>query len=250
MGAEIGDQEQWKFPRVSLTDMEKKLIIATVMRIAVLTLFRTHTYSFGGKFFLQKAGGPIGLRSTCCIARLVMLWWDEELIELMIKNNVTTNTEARYMDDIRIWLWSIRMGWRWTGRELEYCGQWREEDRRKGLTPLQKTTEVLSRMMNSICGYLTLNMETGDDFEDGRLPTLVLSIWIGADNRILYIFFEKPMASTQTIQKRSAMPENGRMATLNQELVRRMLNTSEDLNMKERLGVIDNYCQKLTDSGY
>ena len=73
MGAEIGDQEQWKFPRVSLTDMEKKLIIATVMRIAVLTLFRTHTYSFGGKFFLQKAGGPIGLRSTCCIARLVML---------------------------------------------------------------------------------------------------------------------------------------------------------------------------------
>jgi hypothetical protein len=54
MGAEVGDQEQWKFPKVSLTEREKRLIIAKVMRIAVLTLFRTHTYSFGGKHYLQK----------------------------------------------------------------------------------------------------------------------------------------------------------------------------------------------------
>ena len=73
---------------------------------------------------------------------------------------------------------------------------------------------------------------------------------VGEDNVTRYIFFEKPMASTQTIQKRSAMPENGRMATLNQELVRRMLNTSEDLDMKERVVVVDEYCQKLADSGY
>ena len=74
MGANVGDQEQWKFPSVKLTNLEKRLIVATVMRIAVITLFRTHTYSFGGRYYLQKAGGPIGLRSTCCIARLVMLW--------------------------------------------------------------------------------------------------------------------------------------------------------------------------------
>ena len=71
MGAESGDQEQWKFPSIKLTTLEKRLIIATVMRIAVLTLFRTHTYSFGNKFYQQRAGGPIGLRS---VARLVMLW--------------------------------------------------------------------------------------------------------------------------------------------------------------------------------
>ena len=100
------------------------------------------------------------------------------------------------------------------GMEMEYCSAWREKDRRKGMTPLQKTTEILAGMMNSICWYLTLTMETGDDFPDGRLPTLDLNIWIGQDNKVLYIFFDKPMAITQTIQKRSAMPENGRMATL------------------------------------
>ena len=178
MEVEVGDQEQWKFPKVTLTGRETKLIVATVRRIAVLTLFHpTHTYSFGGRYFLQKSGGPIGLRPTCCIARLVMLWWDEELIKLLVLNNIITNAEARYMDDIRIWLWSIRMGWRWTGKGLEYCGEWREEDRRKGMTPLQKTSEILPGMMNSICGYLTLTMETGDDFQNGRLPTLDRSPW-------------------------------------------------------------------------
>ena len=128
-----------------------------------------------------------------------MLWWDEELIELLVKNNIITNAGARYMDDIRIWLWSIMMEWRWTGKEMEYCAEWREEDRRKGITPLRKTTEILAGMMN-------LTMETGDDFQDGRLPTLDLNIWIGQNNKVLYIFFEKPMASKQTIQERSAMP--------------------------------------------
>ena len=71
MGSEMGYQEQWKFPRVTLTKRDKRLIMATVMRIAVLTLFRT--LHFWRKIYLQKAGGPIGLRSTCAIARLVML---------------------------------------------------------------------------------------------------------------------------------------------------------------------------------
>ena len=249
LGAEAGDQEQWKFPPVKLTKLEKRLIVATVMRIAVLTLFRTHTYSFGNKFYQQRAGGPIGLRSTCCVARLVMLWWDEELLQLMVSNNVITEEQARYMDDIRIWLWSIRMGWRWTGGRLEFCKDWRDEETSKGMTPLQKTTEVLEGMMNSICSWLKLTMETEDDF-GGRLPTLDLSIWVGADNKVLFNFFEKPMASNVTIQKDSAMPENSKMATLNQELVRRMLNTSEDLAIEERILVVDNYCQKLANSGY
>ena len=223
--------------------------MATVMRISVLTLFRTHTYSFGSKLYQQKAGGPIGLRSTCCIARLVMLWWDEELLQLLVKNNVITEAQARYMDDIRIWLWSIRHGWKWEDGELRYCEAWRAEDRHRGATPLQKSTEVLEGMMNHICSWLTLTMETEDQF-GGRLPTLDLNIWVGDDNTVLFTFYEKPMVSNQVIQKESAMPENGKMATLNQELVRRMMNTSEDLELEERILVVDNYCQKLANSGY
>ena len=69
---EIHDQEQWKFPAVKLTDEEKKLVVATVTKIACEQLFQNHLYEFGGKVFRQKKGGPTGLRATCALARLVM----------------------------------------------------------------------------------------------------------------------------------------------------------------------------------
>ena len=90
MGPESGNQDQWKFKKVKLTPLEKRMVVATVMKIAVLVLFRTHVYEFGGKFFLQKKGGPIGLRSTCAIARIIMLWWDEKFMALVANNNMTT----------------------------------------------------------------------------------------------------------------------------------------------------------------
>ena len=81
-------------------------------------------YEFGGKFFLQHKGGHIGLRSTCCIARIVMLWWDEKLLSLIAKNNLTLEQKARYMDDIRLWMYAVRLGWRWMdGSSLLSGGQ-------------------------------------------------------------------------------------------------------------------------------
>ena len=63
MGPEVGNQDQWAYPpNVKLTTREKRMVVATVMKIAVLVLFRTHVYEFGGKFYLQRKGGPIGLR--------------------------------------------------------------------------------------------------------------------------------------------------------------------------------------------
>ena len=208
------------------------MIIATVMKIAVLVLFRTHVYEFGGKFFLQQKGGPNGLRSTCCIARIVMLWWDEKLLSLIAKNNLTLEQKARYMDDIRLWMYSIRLGWRWVDGGLKYSTEWRTEERMAGMTGLQKTVEVIKHMMNSICDFLVLTMESGDDFPGGRLPTLDLNIWVGEDNVTRYIFFEKPMASSMVIQRRSAMPENMRVSTLTQEVIRRMMNTSQKLDQR------------------
>ena len=46
------------------------------------------------------------------------------------------------------------------------------------------------------------------------------------------------------------MPENMRVATLNQEIIRRMLNTSERLEIKWRTDVVDDYAGKLVNYGY
>ena len=215
----------------------------------MLVLFRTHVYEFGGKFYLQKKGGPIGLRSTCAIARIVMLWWDEKFLALVASSNLSLEEKARYMDDIRVWLYGIRLGWRWTDGGLRFCSSWRDIEKAQGMTSLQKTMQIMEGMMNSICEWLKLTMESVDDF-GGMLPTLDLNIWVREDNMVVYIFYEKPMASSMVVQKRSAMPENMRVSTLNQEVIRRMLNTSERLDDTHRIKAVDDYSQKLCNSGY
>ena len=144
---------------------------------------------------------------------------------------------------------SLAICWRWLEGELVFCSAWRAEEKERRITGLQKTVEVLCGMMNDVSGFLTMTMESADDF-DGTLPTLDLGIWVREDNKTMYSFFEKPMSSNQVIQKASAMPENMRMSTLNQEMTRRMMNTCELLEDANRIKIIDKYCQKLCNSGY
>ena len=178
LSKETGSQDQWEFKNLGsngLTNKEKQLVMAKVLKTAVLAIFKTHTYSFNQKFYLQKNGGPIGLRSTCCVARLVMTWWDSMLVEALESLNIKKVAGARYMDDIRVWLHAIRLGWRWVNGELLYKKEWKLEEVSAGMTALQKTEEVLKLIMNGICGWLSLTMETEEMF-GGWLPTLDLEI--------------------------------------------------------------------------
>ena len=46
------------------------------------------------------------------------------------------------------------------------------------------------------------------------------------------------------------MPENMRVVTLTHETIRRMMNTSERIELPERIKIVDNYGMKLVNSGY
>ena len=93
------------------------------------------------------------------------------------------------MDDIRVSLHAVRLGWRVVDGNLEFRSRWRKEEIQAGMTSLQKTTEGLRDIMNGICGWLTLTMEKEDIF-DGVLPTLDLEIWVTANNKVLYQYYE------------------------------------------------------------
>ena len=250
LGRERGGQDQWIMPRVKLTDLEKRKIVATVIRIGVVTMFNTHLYTFAGKYFLQKQGGPIGLRSTCAVARITMLDWDNKWQRRIEDNNLEMMNGSRYMDDVRACLHPVKPGWRYKAGELMFCEDWRREESEGGLTGLRKTRLVLEDTMRGVQNYLKMTMETEDDFPDGGLPvpTLDINLWVREDHMIMYTFYEKPMSTNQVLHKDSAMPENTKIASLTQDLVRRMKNTSELVDKVERNKVVDNYAQKLANS--
>ena len=82
-------------------------------------------------------------------------------------------------------------------------------------------------IMEAVHKNLKFTMETVSDFVENKLPTLDTSIWIEGGSRIEYKYFEKTMASNRVVNRNTAMGENAKIASLSQEIVRRMLKTSE-----------------------
>ena len=73
--------------------------MATVLEIMVNLVMSTHIYVFCGKYFLQRLGGPIGLRSTATIAALIMKLWDQAWVRLLEKENLGVLEFFRYVDE-------------------------------------------------------------------------------------------------------------------------------------------------------
>ena len=179
MGPERGDQEQWRFPDIILAEEEKKLIVAEVIKIMIEILFKNHLYTFGGKRYRQKKGGPIGLRATCAIARLVICAWDRKWKELITKNNITLEEYIRYMDDGRIILLPFRPGWRWSEGGVKFTKRWAMED--KDRTGLEITKDILDESMQEVFPYLNFTTEVGEG-EEEWLPTVDIMMRIEPNN--------------------------------------------------------------------
>ena len=249
MSARIDDDDQWIFPKIKLTPEIKKLLLAAVMEVAVRTVFETHVYEFGGLIYHQQQGGPIGLRATGAFSKIVMGDWDLKLVQALRKCGLTKEETARYVDDVRVWMHPIQYGWRWTGVDLQYKEGWREEDAKAGMSKTAKTATELGKIMSSLSTHVKLTTETHEDFESQTLPTLDTQLWMEG-NQIKYSFFEKPMASPKVLDSTTAMSQNGLIASLTQEVVRRCKNTSESLPQQTKDEIINRFAVKMANSNH
>ena len=152
------------------------------------------------------------------------------------------------MDDIRAFLGSLRMGWRWHEGRLAYTRTWEREDRESGLSASRRTANVLVGMMNSVFSFLNFTVELEEDFTDGKLPSLDIAIWVEAGRRVMYEHFEKTMASNLLVEAKSALSMEVKQATLSEEVARRLRNTSLRLDPGRRLEIIERACVKMKTS--
>ena len=128
-----------------------------------------------------------------------------------------------------------------------YNEEWIEEDMILG--PQKRTTRVIHSILNSICSYLTFTTEDHEDFESKKLPTLDCQIWV-ENEKILYDFFEKPQVPNRTLQEGTALSRTSLEASLVQEGVRRLLNTSPLVNKESRTATLNAFARKLINSGF
>ena len=133
-------------------------------------------------------------------------------------------------------------------RGIWYRSEWEDEDRL--LSPTEITKRALRFTMQEVETFLEFTVETGEEFEGGWLPTLDTSLKIGSNNQIQYKFFKKEISSRRTVQAKSAMEDNMKYQIISNDLVRRLLNTDEELGAEYRKKVIDQYTEELSNSGY
>ena len=70
------------------------------------------------------------------------------------------------------------------------------------------------------------------------------------EGRVVNTFYEKEKSAKTVIHKDSALSENSKMASLSQNVVRHMRNTSERLDISERVKVVNKFRQRMANSGY
>ena len=175
--------------------------------------------------------------------------WDARWVELMNYNNVELKGKSRYMDDIRNFMYALKAGWRWFDGELCYTETWRKEDMEAGLSPTKRTANVMIDSMNSIMSFLKFTQEIGEDFQDGKLPSLDTKIWVEGFV-ILFEFYEKSMSSNLVVHAKSALSEETKLSTLAEETCRRLRNTSRKLDKSRRMEILEELCTKMSTSGH
>ena len=162
-------------------------IFATSLEIAVIFMFTHHVYSFGGENYLQSDSGPIGLRITMAVARLVMGEFGERMREILAEADIKILLEGLFVDD---------------GRDIS------PETRKK------KTSEELCKAMNSIFPNIRFTIEVEEDFESRRPPLLDTELWVEKSDSgcfLKFSFYEKPMKNPFCIMKSSAMSERSKI---------------------------------------
>ena len=86
--------------------------------------------------------------------------------------------------------------------------------------------------MQDVFKFLRFTTETEEDFPENWLPTLDLELKV-EENKVLHRYYEKPTTTRLTVQLRSAMEERNKMQILSNDLVRRLLNSMEEVGDQE-----------------
>ena len=153
-----------------------KTIVALVFKYMMKQVFSGHVYLFKGKIYLQTKGGPIGLEMSGSIARLVLLWFDKTLLQILKANNIKIYMYKRFIDDIDGALSKIKPGYIYnkSTQRLEFSPDQEQEDRDK--SPSLKTMEIVREIADSITSMLKWELDISEFHQDGCLPMLDLKI--------------------------------------------------------------------------
>ena len=212
---------------------------------------QSHTYKWNNDIRLQNTGGGIGDKLAQAAARLVMIWFDGELLATLAHANIAVSFYKRYVDDGNFKLPAIEEGviWDKDRKSLVYSPQPVESE----YPPDKRTALIIREVANSITGMLTWTADFPSAHSNGRLPILDIETWSSESPEgtiTNYSFYMKPMANPVAIPATSAISSSVKFNTYREEVKRVLRNTSLHLPWSHKAELLSQLSLRMKHSGY
>ena len=119
----------------------------------------------------------------------------------------------------------------------------------------EDSEEVIAAELKEIANNLVPGIEMEEDlpsrYPDKKLPILDMKVWLNESGQVKYQHYEKPVASKSVVSERSAHSASSKRAIHENELLRRMLNISRDLDWDTYfVPVLNDYMERMKKAGY
>ena len=103
----------------------------------------------------------------------------------------------------------------------------------------------LKQIGDSMDEVLKVTIDCEEKHIDKKIPMLDVQVWRSEDKRRVYhMFYEKPIASNLVMSAKTAIPLKNKIATLSQEVVQRMVNTGRNVDIVERIKILNKFMEK------
>ena len=131
------EDSNWSDSTREIREFEKRRIVATLLEVLVSIIMSTHIYWFCGHYFLQRNGGPIGLRRITSLAALIVKMWDHAWKSLLESEGLNALHYMRYVDDSEDFLIPL-IEVRWGGMDRISCSLRNDKQRMHWVTWLMR----------------------------------------------------------------------------------------------------------------
>ena len=181
----MNPEKQWAYPRRQPDEQQEREIIGRVAEIGLRIIFEHFTYRFGGEYYKQMKGGPIGARVTMAASRLVMQSWSEAYKEILTNSGLEVDWLNGYVDDGRQASSVFKLGMRFQPESMlfEHSAEAEAEDIELDESSDRRMARICLPAMNHVNKDLIFTVEVPEDFPGNRLPTLDFQIWLKSSTR-------------------------------------------------------------------
>ena len=205
-------------PERSPTRGEKRQMLALLLELMIVRVMGNHAYSFNGTNKLQLDGGPIGLKLSGALAKVVMLSWSRRFKSLTSSALADSAHFDLYMllfyvDDTMAAAEEVEPGSRFVKEEGKVKVVEEEVEADRLVAGDLRTARVLSDIGNSIFNFLQFTVDCPSSNASGWMPLLATEVRVAENNTIDYKFYEKPISSRYVMMRNSAMSARVKMNT-------------------------------------